>query len=114
MKGYNEIIPGSILDFKFGTYLIGYVTDFNVYSRFFEEKQSMEWTTCRKEFENGDIFSFNIGSTITELNITRTDRWGPVPDPQPNGEIIQVDQSEICPTKRNDNHKIEFFWSGGY
>ena len=105
MSGYNETIPGKMLNLKFSRNLEGFISDFNIYSKFFDESQNIDWTTCQS-FKEGDVFSWNQQS-VANLTMIPSDN-----DANLMSNITEVDETELCPKKTKAQYKIEFFFSG--
>ena len=99
MLGQNDRILGKQFTIEFGKRLEGFITDFNMFSRFFNENENVLWTTCQS-FKRGDVFSWT-----TDFENLRYGDQDLV-----TIENTEVDESEICSSKYS--YKIEIFWSG--
>lgn len=103
MLGYNEYISGLMLNPRLGPLFDGYLSDFNIFSRYFDEKELEQWTTC-KSFEKGDLLSWD-DETVANFTFTTT-------DPKYFMEILTVDEIDLCTEKKNKPYILEVFLTG--
>ena len=102
MLGYNESIPGNMLNVTFGGNMDGMIGDINIFSHFLEEDEQVKWTTCNTTKE-GNLFSWDQ-QTISDIKINKSD------DPETFAQIDTMEEKDKC---MNDKENvIEFFYSG--
>ena len=89
----------------FSRNLEGLISDFNIFSRFFDENENIRWTTCQN-FAKGDIFSWNR-EVVEKFNIAESEE-----DEDLVTDITEVDENEICTMKDVSEYKIELFYAG--
>ena len=111
MTGRNERMLGKLFEIGLCKNLEGFITDFNIFNRLFDENENVFWTICRG-FEKGDVFSWTEDFEKLEIpNSTNIPHgWGIVVDEGLVTEIAEVDENEIC--IENSSDKIELFFSG--
>ena len=107
MLGYDEYIPGDMFNVTFGRALDGHLSDFNIFSRFFDDQEHVQWTTCNS-FEKGDIFSWD-DNTLANLTINNINE-----DPDNFfAETSSVEEADTCMKKKeNKPYIIELFKVG--
>ena len=105
MLGYNEIMVGKMFKLQFSRNLEGFISDFNIFSRFFDENENIRWTTCQS-FAKGDIFAWNR-EVVEKFSIVESGD-----DDDLVTDITEVDENEICARKGTSEYKIELFYAG--
>ena len=101
--GYDEIIPGKMLNISFAENIDGQMSDINIFSNFFDENEQQEWTTC-KNARKGDILSWDQES-VSKIKIIKAN------DTNKFAEITTVDEEDFCSdsVSKNRNGVIEIF-----
>ena len=105
LGGYDEHINGGMFNVSFGGVFDGHLSDFNIFSRNFEEEELARWTTCTN-FEKGDIFSWNE-ETVKNMTINNVNE-----DPKFFVELATVDEADMCKAEVNKPYIIELFKVG--
>ena len=88
MLGYNESIPGKMLNVTFGENMDGQISDINIFSHFLDEDEQVKWTTCN-EMKKGNLFSWDQ-QTIFDIEISKSD------DPETLAQIDTIEKKKIC------------------